>query len=55
MSAVSERLVRLLSMVPYFQANPRITYAEADSDLGVTEKPSPSSLSRRGRMRPRRR
>ena len=25
-------------MVPYFQANPRITYAEAASDLGVTEK-----------------
>jgi proteasome accessory factor C len=38
MSPVSERLVRLLNMVPYFQANPRITYAEAASDLGVTEK-----------------
>ena len=38
MSAISERLVRLLNMVPYFQANPRITYAEAASDLGVTEK-----------------
>ena len=38
MSAVSERLVRLLNMVPYFQANPKITYAEAASDLGVTEK-----------------
>ena len=25
-------------MVPYFQANPRITYAEAASDLGVTVK-----------------
>jgi proteasome accessory factor C len=25
-------------MVPYFQANPKITYAEAASDLGVTEK-----------------
>ena len=25
-------------MVPYFQANPRITYAEAARDLGVTEK-----------------
>ena len=38
MSNVSTRLVRLLNMVPYFQANPRITYAEAASDLGVTEK-----------------
>jgi proteasome accessory factor C len=37
-TAVSTRLVRLLNMVPYFQANPRITYAEAASDLGVTEK-----------------
>jgi proteasome accessory factor C len=36
MSAVSTRLVRLLNMVPYFQANPRITYAEAASDLGVS-------------------
>lgn len=38
MSTVSTRLVRLLNMVPYFQANPRITYAEAASDLGVSEK-----------------
>lgn len=38
MSAVSSRLVRLLNMVPYFQANPRITYAEAAADLGVTVK-----------------
>ena len=38
MTAVSTRLVRLLNMVPYFQANPRITYAEAASDLGVTVK-----------------
>ncbi len=36
MSSVSTRLVRLLNMVPYFQANPRITYAEAASDLGVS-------------------
>jgi proteasome accessory factor C len=35
-SAVSTRLVRLLNMVPYFQANPRITYTEAASDLGVS-------------------
>ena len=36
MTAISTRLVRLLNMVPYFQANPRITYAEAASDLGVS-------------------
>lgn len=38
MTAVSSRLVRLLNMVPYFQANPRITYAEAATDLGVSVK-----------------
>ncbi|MCW2732998.1 MAG: putative transcriptional regulator [Mycobacterium sp.] len=38
MSSVSTRLVRLLNMVPYFQANPRITRAEAAAELGVTEK-----------------
>ena len=38
MTAVSTRLVRLLNMVPYFQANPRITYAEAATDLGVSVK-----------------
>jgi proteasome accessory factor C len=37
-SKVSTRLVRLLNMVPYFQANPRITYAEAAVDLGVSTK-----------------
>ncbi len=36
MTAVSTRLVRLLNMVPYFQANPKITYAEAATDLGVS-------------------
>ncbi|WP_099021313.1 helix-turn-helix transcriptional regulator [Mycolicibacterium palauense] len=36
MTPVSTRLVRLLNMVPYFQANPRITYAEAAEDLGLT-------------------
>lgn len=36
MSSVSTRLVRLLNMVPYFQANPRITYTEAAQDLGVS-------------------
>jgi proteasome accessory factor C len=38
MSAATTRLVRLLNMVPYFQANPRITFAEAAADLGVTRK-----------------
>jgi len=38
MSSVSNRLVRLLNMVPYFQANPRITYTEAAADLGVSPK-----------------
>jgi len=38
MTQVSTRLVRLLNMVPYFQANPKITYAEAAADLGVTVK-----------------
>jgi proteasome accessory factor C len=38
MTPVSTRLVRLLNMIPYFEANPRITYAEAAADLGVTTK-----------------
>jgi proteasome accessory factor C len=38
MTPVSTRLVRLLNMVPYFQANPRVTRAEAAADLGVTVK-----------------
>lgn len=38
MTAVSNRLVRLLNMVPYFQANPRITRAEAAVELGVSVK-----------------
>jgi proteasome accessory factor C len=37
-SSVSTRLVRLLNMVPYFQANPRITFDEAAADLGVSVK-----------------
>ena len=36
MSQVSNRLVRLLNMVPYFKANPRVTRAEAAAALGVT-------------------
>ena len=38
MSSTSARLVRLLNMVPYFQANPRVTFAKAAADLGVTVK-----------------
>jgi proteasome accessory factor C len=38
LSGVSTRLVRLLNMVPYLQANPRITYEEAALDLGVSVK-----------------
>ncbi|WKG01198.1 YafY family protein [Mycolicibacterium sp. HK-90] len=38
MSQVSNRLVRMLNMVPYFQANPKVTRAQAASDLGVTAK-----------------
>lgn len=38
MSGVSTRLVRLLNLVPYLQANPRISYDEAASDLGVSVK-----------------
>ncbi|EUA44405.1 protein pafC [Mycobacterium xenopi 3993] len=30
--------MRLLNMVPYFQANPRVTRAKAAADLGVTVK-----------------
>jgi proteasome accessory factor C len=36
MTGVSARLVRMLNLVPYFKANPRITYAEASADLGLT-------------------
>lgn len=38
MTGVSTRLVRLLNLVPYLQANPRITYDEAALDLGVSVK-----------------
>ena len=34
----TSRLVRLLNMVPYFQANPRVGYAKAAADLGVSRK-----------------
>lgn len=38
MTPVANRLVRLLNMVPYFQANPKVSDAEAAADLGVTVK-----------------
>lgn len=38
MNQLSTRLVRLLNMVPYFQANPGISAAEAAADLGVSTK-----------------
>ncbi|OAT67334.1 protein pafC [Mycobacteroides immunogenum] len=38
MTELSNRLTRLLNMVPYFQANPGISAAEAAADLGVTTK-----------------
>lgn len=37
MSAVDERLPRLLALVPYFLAHPGISAAEAAADFGVTE------------------
>lgn len=36
MTPVSTRLARLLNMVPYFQANPRVTRDKAAADLGVS-------------------
>jgi proteasome accessory factor C len=45
MTNVSDRLVRLLNMVPYFQANPRITRAEAAAKLGVTSKQLEADLN----------
>ena len=38
MTPVSTRVVRLLNMVPYFQANPRVTRAQAATELGVSVK-----------------
>lgn len=38
MNAGSARLVRMLNMVPYFQANPRVSHAKAAADLGVSRK-----------------
>jgi proteasome accessory factor C len=38
MNQLSTRLVRLLNMVPYFQANPGISAAEAATALGVSTK-----------------
>jgi proteasome accessory factor C len=44
-SQLSSRLVRLLNMVPYFQANPGISAAEAAAELGVTTKQLMADLS----------
>ncbi|MEO8889352.1 MAG: YafY family protein [Jatrophihabitantaceae bacterium] len=38
MSAVEQRLPRLLAMVPYFLARPGIATADAAADFGITEK-----------------
>ena len=38
MTPVANRLVRLLNMVPYFQANPRVSFDKAAADLGVSRK-----------------
>ncbi|OBA78354.1 protein pafC [Mycobacterium sp. 1164966.3] len=45
MTPVSTRLVRLLNMVPYFQANPRITRAEAAAELGVSPRQLEADLN----------
>ncbi|WP_459963500.1 helix-turn-helix transcriptional regulator [Nocardia sp. IFM 10818] len=44
-SRLSTRLSRLLNMVPYFQANPGISAAEAAAELGVTTKQLMSDLN----------
>lgn len=38
MTPVANRLVRLLNLVPYFQANPRVSYVKAAAELGVSVK-----------------
>ncbi len=45
MTGVSTRLVRLLNMVPYFQANQRITFSEASADLGVSRRQLEADLN----------
>ncbi|MFV0493980.1 helix-turn-helix transcriptional regulator [Mycobacterium sp.] len=45
MTAITVRLVRLLNMVPYLLANPRITKADAANELGVTEKQLEADLN----------
>lgn len=45
MTPVSTRLVRLLNMVPYFQANPRVSKVKAAADLGVTRKQLEADLN----------
>ena len=59
MTPVSTRLIRL-DMVPYFQANPRVSgYAKAAADLSVTRKRLQADISQLwmcglARLRPRR-
>ena len=45
MTPVASRLVRLLNMVPDFQANPRVSYTDAAADLGVTRKQLQADIS----------
>ncbi|BDB42253.1 helix-turn-helix transcriptional regulator [Mycobacterium kiyosense] len=45
MTELSNRLVRLLNMVPYLTANPRITKAEAAAKLGVSDKQLEADLN----------
>ena len=45
MTPSATRLVRLLNMVPYFQANPEVSYAKAANDLGVTRKQLDADIS----------
>lgn len=45
MTPVSTRLIRLLNMVPYFQANPRVSKVKAATDLGVTLKQLEADLN----------
>ncbi|QLL05462.1 helix-turn-helix transcriptional regulator [Mycobacterium vicinigordonae] len=45
MTELSNRLVRLLNMVPYLTANPRITKSEAAAKLGVSDKQLEADLN----------
>lgn len=45
MTQLSNRLVRLLNMVPYLMSNPAITKAEAAAELGVSDKQFEADLN----------